>query len=248
MTFKTPCTGIFVFHIETVNLCSSVINNDWAINDSLIIQIQISLHFQRRTQCGPMTKFVMTTTFVVDRPTQLIIGIFVELAVATPVERRTFVLVVPTVKKSKLGPISFQNIRIMCIQMDKMQKTGQNSGKKCWKTLFFPATPTIWLSLAWFVAQQIRPGLICCATNQTWPEMLCLKCCAWNVVQQIRRGLICCAKDLLLNISVLAWCCLKHQSFICFFNGLSGRWNLERLGRQRCAASLSFGRSSFTIL
>ena len=68
---------------------------------------------------------------VVDRPTQLIIGIFVELAVATPVERRTFVLVVPTVKKSKLGPISFQNIRIMCIQMDKMQKTGQNSGKKC---------------------------------------------------------------------------------------------------------------------
>ena len=68
---------------------------------------------------------------IVDRPTQLIIGIFVELAVATPVERRTFVLVVPTVKKSKLGPISFQNIRIMCIQEDKMQKTGQNSGKKC---------------------------------------------------------------------------------------------------------------------
>ena len=70
-------------------------------------------------------------TVLVDRPTQLIIGIFVELAVATPVERRTFVLVVPTVKKSKLGPISFQNIRIMCIQEDKMQKTGQNSGKKC---------------------------------------------------------------------------------------------------------------------
>ena len=68
---------------------------------------------------------------LVDRPTQLIIWIFVELAVATPVERRTFVLVVSTVKKSKLSPISFQNIRIVCVQMDKMQKTGQNSGKKC---------------------------------------------------------------------------------------------------------------------
>ena len=80
---------------------------------------------------------------VVDRPTQLIIGIFVELAVATPVERRTFVSVVPTARKSKLGPISFQNIRNMCIQMDKMHLTGQKSGKRPSKTLFFPASPTI---------------------------------------------------------------------------------------------------------
>jgi len=56
--------------------------------------------------------------------------LFVELAVATPVERRTFILAIPTAKKSKLGPISFQNIRIMCIHMDKMQHAGQKSGNK----------------------------------------------------------------------------------------------------------------------
>ena len=51
---------------------------------------------------------------------ELLQSFFIELAVVTPVERQTFVSAVPTDGKSKIGLISFQNIRSMCSQMDKM--------------------------------------------------------------------------------------------------------------------------------
>ena len=42
--------------------------------------------------------------------------LFVELAVVTPVERRNFASVVLAAKKSKPGPMSFQNICAMYIK------------------------------------------------------------------------------------------------------------------------------------
>ena len=74
--------------------------------------------------------------------------LFVELAVVTPVERRNFVSVVRAAKKSKLGPIFFQNIRVIYKLSMKKQKTGQKTEKKPPKKVFFPAPPTSWLSLA----------------------------------------------------------------------------------------------------
>ena len=49
--------------------------------------------------------------------------LFVELVVATPVERRTFVSVACTAKKSKPASISFQNIRVMYIKTAQKEKT-----------------------------------------------------------------------------------------------------------------------------
>ena len=66
----------------------------------------------------------------------------------TPVERRNFVSVVRAAKKSKLGPIFFQNIRVIYKLSMKKQKTGQKTEKKPPKKVFFPAPPTSWLSLA----------------------------------------------------------------------------------------------------
>ena len=57
-------------------------------------------------------------------------SLFVELAVATPVEWRNFVSVVPAAKKSQLGPIFFQNIRVIYKLSVKKQETGQKTGKK----------------------------------------------------------------------------------------------------------------------
>ena len=66
----------------------------------------------------------------------------------TPVERRNFVSVVRAAKKSKLGPIFFQNIRVIYKLSMKKQKTGQKTVKKPPKKVFFPAPPASWLSLA----------------------------------------------------------------------------------------------------
>ena len=48
---------------------------------------------------------------------------------ATPVERRNFVAVVPVAKKRKLGPIFFLNIRVVYKLSVKKQETGQITGK-----------------------------------------------------------------------------------------------------------------------
>ena len=50
--------------------------------------------------------------------------LFVELAVVTPVEHRNFLSVVPAAKKSKLGPIFCQNIRVIYKLSVKKQETG----------------------------------------------------------------------------------------------------------------------------
>ena len=39
---------MFVVHVEYVNLSSSVIDDDWEINNSLKIEIEITFHFQGR--------------------------------------------------------------------------------------------------------------------------------------------------------------------------------------------------------
>ena len=41
-----------------------------------------------------------------------------------------FVSAVPTARKSKVGPILFQSMQIICTQMDKTQRTGQKMVKK----------------------------------------------------------------------------------------------------------------------
>ena len=72
---------------------------------------------------------------VIEIPNQLIAKLnlsilgflFVELVVATPVEWRTFVSVVCTATKSKLGLISFQNIRVMYMKTVQKHKTGQKT-------------------------------------------------------------------------------------------------------------------------
>ena len=73
--------------------------------------------------------------------------LFVELAVATPVEPRNFVSVVPAAKKGKLGPIFLKNICVMYIPSVKKQRTGQKTGKNPPKKVVFPAPPISWLSL-----------------------------------------------------------------------------------------------------
>ena len=60
---------------------------------------------------------------------------------ATPVEPRNFVSVVPAAKKGKLGPIFFLNIRVMYILSVKKQKTGQKTGKNSPKKVFFFSPP-----------------------------------------------------------------------------------------------------------
>ena len=59
-------------------------------------------------------------------PNSTVFLIFVELAVVTPVERRTFVSVALATTKSKLGPIFFQNIFLVYILLVKKQKTAKN--------------------------------------------------------------------------------------------------------------------------
>ena len=56
-------------------------------------------------------------------------SLFVELAVVTPVEWRTFVSLVPASKKYKLVPIFSKNILVMYISSVKKQKTGRKTGK-----------------------------------------------------------------------------------------------------------------------
>ena len=59
-------------------------------------------------------KWQLDWTQLVAQLNLFILGfLFVELVVATPVERRTFVSVACTAEKSKPAPISFQNIRVM---------------------------------------------------------------------------------------------------------------------------------------
>ena len=106
----------------------------------------------------------------------------VELAVVTPVERRNFVSVVPVAKKSKLGPIFFQNIRVIYKLSMKKQKTGRKTNKNPPKKVFFPAPPASWLSLAGYGPtisglagygpDQIRPGLKWLRPYQDRPTIL----------------------------------------------------------------------------
>ena len=63
-------------------------------------------------------------------------------------EHRNFVSVVPAAKKSKLGPIFFQNIRVIYKLSVKKQETGQKTGKKPPKKVVFPAPPISWLSFS----------------------------------------------------------------------------------------------------
>ena len=78
-------------------------------------------------------------------------------------ERRNFVSVVPAAKKSKLGPIFFQNIRVIYKLSMKKQKTGEKTKKKPPKKVFFPA----WLDMVigqtisgLYGPDQIQPGWI----------------------------------------------------------------------------------------
>ena len=61
---------------------------------------------------------------------------------ATPVEWRNFVTVVPEAKKRKLGAIFFLNIRVIYKLSVKKQETGQKTGKNPPKNGVFPAPPT----------------------------------------------------------------------------------------------------------
>ena len=85
----------------------------------------------------------------------------------TPVERRNFVSVVRAAKKSKLGPIFFQNIRVIYKLSMKKQKTGQKTEKKPPKKVFFqPLRPagSVWLDMVrpypasgWIWSGHIQP-------------------------------------------------------------------------------------------
>ena len=57
-------------------------------------------------------------------------------------EWRNFVSVVPAAKKSQLGPIFFQNIRVIYKLSVKKQETGQKTGKKPPKKVFLSAPLT----------------------------------------------------------------------------------------------------------
>ena len=105
-------------------------------------------------------------------PNSTVFLIFVELAVVTPVERRTFVSVAPATRKSKIGPIFFQNIFLLYIFLVKKQKTGQKTAKNCQKKLFFLAPPAIWLSSTWFGPDHIRSDLIWSGPYQVRPNMV----------------------------------------------------------------------------
>ena len=67
--------------------------------------------------------------------------LFVELAVATLVEQRNFVSVVPAAKKSKIRPFSFQNIPAMYMYKAQKQGTGRKMGKNPPKKGVFLAPP-----------------------------------------------------------------------------------------------------------
>ena len=74
--------------------------------------------------------------------------IFVELAVVTPVERRTFVSVAPATTKSKLSPIFVSKFLFgIYIIGEKAKNRTKNGQKLSKKELFFLAPPSIWLSL-----------------------------------------------------------------------------------------------------
>ena len=66
--------------------------------------------------------------------------LFVELAVVTPVERRTFVSVTPAAKKNKLGPIFSKNIRVIYKLSVKKQKQGKKTDINPKITCFFSTT------------------------------------------------------------------------------------------------------------
>ena len=138
---------------------------------------------------------------------------------------RTFTNAAPTAREGQLDRFFLQKRHFICILSLKILKTGPKADKNTLKTLFFPTPLTIWLSLAWFVAQQIRRGLKRCATNQASPETL------RNESGQTEFGLICCATnqaspDLLRNVSGEAWNVAQR------FRPNSARWwqELEKQG------------------
>ena len=88
-------------------------------------------------------------------------------------EWRNFVSVVPAAKKSKLGPISFQNIRVLYKQSVKKQETGQKKGKNPPKKGVF-ISPTSWLSFA------SKVGNSSLATFEAWPEKLATFEASWS--------------------------------------------------------------------
>ena len=81
--------------------------------------------------------------------------LFVELAVATPVEWRNFVSVVPAAKKSQLGPIFFSKypcyIQTVCEKARNRTKNGQKTSKK---TVFLSAPLTNFCGSATKVGQR----------------------------------------------------------------------------------------------
>ena len=77
------------------------------------------------------------------------------MAVATPVEPRNFVSVVPAAKKGKLGPIFFLNIRVMYILSVKKQETGQKTGKNSPKKVFFLVGLLFW-GLFWVLKKALK--------------------------------------------------------------------------------------------
>ena len=112
-------------------------------------------------------------------PNSTVFLIFVELAVVTPVERRTFVSVAPATTKSKLGPIFFlQNIFLLYILLVKMQKTGQKTDKNPEKNCFFssPSGHLAEFHLIWAGPYQV-----------TWyePDHIRSTCLIWSGPYQV---------------------------------------------------------------
>ena len=131
---------------------------------------------------------------------------------------RTFTNAAPTAREGQLDRFFLQKRHFICILSLKILKTGPKADKNTLKTLFFPTPLTIWLSLACFVAQQIRP-------NWVWPEMLRDKSgLAWNFAQRIRPNWV--WPDMLRNKSGLAWFVAQR------FRPNSARWwqELEKQG------------------
>ena len=100
------------------------------------------------------------------------IGMLILQEVGTPYMWRTFTNTAPKARKGQLDQFFLQKRHFIYILSLKILKTGQKADKITLKTLFFPTPLTIWLSLAWFVAQHFRPGLIRCATFQARPDLM----------------------------------------------------------------------------
>ena len=75
-------------------------------------------------------------------------------------ERRNFVSVVPAAKKSKIGPIFFQNICVIYKLSVKKQKTGRKTNKNPPKKVFFSSPSDQLAEFGWIWSDHIQPGWI----------------------------------------------------------------------------------------